>query len=170
MIRRQELAGECGSQALNPNELGAVLKVLSLLATELEVDAAYELSTVSGSCANLLLSVHVKPQLFCCVFETPCRSRSARSPPKKNEGSAKGYHFIVVRVRPVWQRLGEVSLQPFVHNATPEPSVFPTSFGATNCLRNFRVCLMGTAAVLCTHGVSLTLVNGDYVSQTIIST
>ena len=42
----QELAGECGSQALNPNELGAVLKVLSLLAAELEVDAAGELSTV----------------------------------------------------------------------------------------------------------------------------
>ncbi|CAM9608936.1 unnamed protein product, partial [Ectocarpus sp. 12 AP-2014] len=41
----KELAGECGSQALNPNELGAVLKVLSLLATELEVDATYELST-----------------------------------------------------------------------------------------------------------------------------
>ncbi|CAN0254997.1 unnamed protein product, partial [Hapterophycus canaliculatus] len=34
----QELAAECGSQALNPNELGAVLKVLSLLAAELEVD------------------------------------------------------------------------------------------------------------------------------------
>lgn len=45
-VPRQELAGECGSQALNPNELGAVLKVLSLLAAELEVDAAGELSTV----------------------------------------------------------------------------------------------------------------------------
>ena len=47
----QELAGECGSQALNPNELGAVLKVLSLLAAELEVDTTGELSTVSGSMA-----------------------------------------------------------------------------------------------------------------------
>lgn len=45
----QELASECGSQALNPNELGAVLKVLSLLAAELEVDTTGELSTVSGS-------------------------------------------------------------------------------------------------------------------------
>lgn len=43
---RQELAGECGSQALNPNELGAVLKVLSLLAAELELDAGGNLSTV----------------------------------------------------------------------------------------------------------------------------
>lgn len=45
----QELATECGSQSLNPNELGAVLKVLSLLAAELEVDTTGELSTVSGS-------------------------------------------------------------------------------------------------------------------------
>lgn len=42
----QELAGECGSHPLNPNELGAVLKVLSLLAAELEADTAVELSTV----------------------------------------------------------------------------------------------------------------------------
>ncbi|CAM9878490.1 unnamed protein product, partial [Choristocarpus tenellus] len=31
-----ELAGECGSQALNPNELSAVLKVIHLLAGEAE--------------------------------------------------------------------------------------------------------------------------------------
>ena len=42
----QELANECGSQALNPNELGAVLKVLSLLAVEFEADTAANLSTV----------------------------------------------------------------------------------------------------------------------------
>lgn len=45
-IDAQELANECGSQALNPNELGAVLKVLSLLAVEFEADTAAELSTV----------------------------------------------------------------------------------------------------------------------------
>lgn len=42
----QELANECGSQALNPNELGAVLKVLSLLAVEFEADTTAKLSTV----------------------------------------------------------------------------------------------------------------------------
>lgn len=47
--RLQELAGECGSQSLNPNELGAVLKVLSLLAAELETDTAIQLSTVGFS-------------------------------------------------------------------------------------------------------------------------
>ena len=48
LIRAQELATECGSQALNPNELGAVLKVLSLLAAELEADTSTNLPTVRG--------------------------------------------------------------------------------------------------------------------------
>lgn len=47
--RWQELAGECGSQPLNPNELGAVLKVLSLLAAELDTDTTIQLSTVRFS-------------------------------------------------------------------------------------------------------------------------
>ncbi|CAN0040346.1 unnamed protein product, partial [Sphacelaria rigidula] len=55
----QELAGECGSQSLNPNELGAVLKVLSLLASELEADTAGRLSTVKSRAKSFLFDIYV---------------------------------------------------------------------------------------------------------------
>lgn len=66
----QELAGECGSQALNPNELGAVLKVLSLLAAELEADTAGQLSTVRGhSRIGIYLFFVVDCPSFVCLFD-----------------------------------------------------------------------------------------------------
>lgn len=74
----QELAGECGSQALNPNELGAVLKVLSLLAAEVEADTAGELSTVRGVRVEIVVvgvhgsavevDVEVESGAWSCLF------------------------------------------------------------------------------------------------------